>query len=237
MTSNNVQIILQILTILVGLYLALFKSYFQEKGKNIATQEDIGKITKAVEDVKKQFTIETEILRNNLNLFSGSFQSIKNLERTALIEMNLKYSQWLQSLKNFSLAYYSYDFYEPLLQKHLYFSEKQTEFDIAEDNLHLYVHDPELMSLKKEITTATYKLHLSVISNILSFVLNCQNYNRILENRDNRDTLEENKKYHEQQQPVIDKSIQEMVSCYQEILPHQIKFTKALNQRIYSLIS
>jgi len=237
MTQDDIQIILQAITIVVGLYLAFFKSYLHEKGKNVATQEDIGKITKAVEDVKKQFTIETEILKNNLSLYSGSFQSIKTLERNSLIEINLKYSQWLQSLKNFSLAYYFYDYYEPLLQKHLYFSEKQMEFDIAEDNLHLYVHDTELLNLKKELTTATYKLQLSVISNIVTFILNCKDYNSILENISNRDPVEENRKYHEKQQPIIDRSIQEMVDCYNQILPHQVSFTKALNQRIYKLIN
>lgn len=236
MTNYVLLIILQTIIICVGFYLAFFKSYFQEKGKNVATQEDIGKITKAVEDVRKQFTIETELLKNNLNLYTGSFQSIKTLERNALIEINSKYSQWLQSLKTFSLAYYSYDFYEPLLRKDLFFSEKQMEFEVAEDNLHLYAHDEELMELKKELTKATFQLHLSVISHIISFTKNCINYNLIVNHIPPGQELEENRKYHEKQQPVIDSSISGMVELYNKILPYQVKFTKALNHRIYKLI-
>ena len=71
MTSSRIQSIMDYLR------------YEELTSDSIATQEDIGKITKAVEDVKKQFTIETEILKNNLSLYSGSFQSIKTLERNA----------------------------------------------------------------------------------------------------------------------------------------------------------
>ena len=47
-----VQIALQIILILLGLYLALVKSYFQEKGKNIATKKNIEEITQKVEKIK-----------------------------------------------------------------------------------------------------------------------------------------------------------------------------------------
>ena len=236
MSQNLLQIILQILIICLGLYLAFFKSYLQEKGKNVATQEDIGKITKAIEDVKKQFTIEAELLKNNLNIYSGSFQSIKTLERNALVEINLKYSQWLHSLQTFSLVYYSYDFFEPLLHKDLFFSEKQSEFEVAEDNFHLYVHDEELMGIKKELTSATFKLHLSVITHIISFIKNCREYNLILQNMPLGQEVEQNRKYHEKQQPIIESSISEMAELYKKILPHQVAFIKALNYRIYKLI-
>ena len=57
-----VQIALQIILILIGLYLALVKSYFQEKGKNIATKEDIEEITQKVEKIKNDLNYSTPIL-------------------------------------------------------------------------------------------------------------------------------------------------------------------------------
>ena len=54
--------------ILVSLYLAFFKSYFQEKGKNIATQEDIGPITKIVEGIKSDLSTKIEEVKANLSL-------------------------------------------------------------------------------------------------------------------------------------------------------------------------
>jgi hypothetical protein len=51
---NLLQIIIDILLIITLLYIAFFKSYFTEKGKNIATKEDIGNITKEIETVKNE---------------------------------------------------------------------------------------------------------------------------------------------------------------------------------------
>lgn len=57
---DNLQILLDIILILIGLYLAFFKSYFAEKGKNLATKEDIGEITKEIETIKKEIDINSQ---------------------------------------------------------------------------------------------------------------------------------------------------------------------------------
>ncbi len=49
------------------LWLILFKSYFKEKGKNLATIEDIGEITTEVESVKKDFSEKFENYKSKLN--------------------------------------------------------------------------------------------------------------------------------------------------------------------------
>jgi hypothetical protein len=133
-----IQIVLEGLAVIVGLYLAFGKSYFQEKGKNLATIEDIQEITNLVEEVKIKFTKESDFLRSKLSLYSQNFHSIKTLERSAIIEVNLKYSEWLNSLGNFSLAYYSYDNFEELKLKDMYFEGKHLAYKVAVDNLHLF---------------------------------------------------------------------------------------------------
>jgi len=229
-------IILQALLIILNLYLAFFKSYFTEKGKRVATREDIGVITKIVEETKSHFTKETEQLKSQLSIYANSFHSIKTLERDALIELNTKYSAWLNSLKTFSLAYYSYDYYEPLLRKDLDFSEKQLEFDIAEDHLHLFIHDPELMEKKQELVQATFKLHNSVLQHITKFILNCKLYNHEQEQSTPESQIELHNKYHQNQQLVIDSSLKDLKTIYEEIFPHHIAFTKILNYKIYQLL-
>lgn len=52
METEEINLILEIIIIIGGLYLIFFKSYFKEKGKNLATLEDIGQITEKVEGVK-----------------------------------------------------------------------------------------------------------------------------------------------------------------------------------------
>ena len=59
MNNGTLQIILDIIIIGIGLYLALVKSYFKEKGKNLATKEDIGEITSKVENVKSEIELLT----------------------------------------------------------------------------------------------------------------------------------------------------------------------------------
>lgn len=49
-----IQLILEIIILIIGLYLVFFKSYFSEKGKNLATQQDIKNITIKVEEVKAE---------------------------------------------------------------------------------------------------------------------------------------------------------------------------------------
>lgn len=67
-------------------HIAKVKAYEVEKGKNLATKEDIGKITKNIKSVESKFTILT-------NLHSG----ILSEERNAIIEFNEKYSLWIGS--------------------------------------------------------------------------------------------------------------------------------------------
>jgi len=237
MNQQTIQTILETFAVLLGLYLAFFKSYFQEKGKNLATEQDIQKITILVEEAKKQFTQDIELLRNRLNLYAQNFNSIKTLERNALIEINTKYSEWLQSLMTFSLGYYSYDNFEILKSKDLYFSEKYMAFNVAEDNLHLYAHDEELMSKKKQLTVLTFKLQESVLKNITSFILNCTLYNINKANAKQEDQIKLNKEYHELQQPLIYKSLLESKNIFLELHSHQVDFIKILNYKIYQLIN
>lgn len=59
------EIIFDITLVIIGLYLAFFKSYFQEKGKNIATNGDIEELTLKVESVKQNFTEKNASLKAN----------------------------------------------------------------------------------------------------------------------------------------------------------------------------
>ncbi|WP_019601178.1 hypothetical protein [Teredinibacter turnerae] len=62
-----VEEIYALLAFIGGLSGAFLSSYFKEKGKNVATKEDISHITKEIEKVKYEYTRETESLRSNLS--------------------------------------------------------------------------------------------------------------------------------------------------------------------------
>lgn len=60
-------------------------SYNKEKGKNIATKQDIGDITKEIKLIESTFINETEKLKANLLLLTGIQTNIASEERNAII--------------------------------------------------------------------------------------------------------------------------------------------------------
>lgn len=81
----------------------LLPSYFSEKGKNLATTEDISKITTLVEEVKHSFNKETENLKANLQILTNVQVGIVGEERNAIIDYNIKYFRWLNMLLDVSI--------------------------------------------------------------------------------------------------------------------------------------
>src|SRR5687768_15388553 len=69
-------------------------SYLQEKGKNLATKEDIGEITKTVEGIKTSFILEIEKVKVNLSFLNTSRISLANEERLAIINYYEKHYAW-----------------------------------------------------------------------------------------------------------------------------------------------
>ncbi|MEO4005480.1 hypothetical protein [Flavobacterium sp. CAU 1735] len=154
----KIEIILDIILILIGLYLALFKSYFQEKGKNIATSEDIENLTEKVESVKSSFNEKMEYLKSDLNFKNQNRISVKAYEREALLNINEKYAEWLNALMNLSFSVLTIKNYNQL---EVYFSELKKckiEYENAEAKLHIFMHDEELMRVKGDCYKVTLNL-------------------------------------------------------------------------------
>lgn len=83
------QIILEAALILIfGLSLILFRSYFSEKGKNLATVEDIKAITKKVEEVKAEIEQQQLVVKQKRDL---KYHALLN----ALTLIDAHYSQLL----------------------------------------------------------------------------------------------------------------------------------------------
>lgn len=58
---NSLKVILDIVLIFIGFYLIFFKNYFSEKGRNLATKEDIGTITQEIETIKNEVGIHSQM--------------------------------------------------------------------------------------------------------------------------------------------------------------------------------
>ena len=94
----DVEIFLQVIIIILGFYLAFFKSYFQEKGKNLATSEDVEKITKKVEGIKKEIAEELAVSKSKIDLlYNLELKQLTN-ENESLINFHKSFSVWFNKL-------------------------------------------------------------------------------------------------------------------------------------------
>jgi hypothetical protein len=78
-----------LITQVVGFAIVCFrlfiKSYSTEKGKNLATKEDISEITQIVESIKTSLTIKTEELKSELSYKNEHLIHLRAAERSAII--------------------------------------------------------------------------------------------------------------------------------------------------------
>lgn len=143
----NVEIILEIIIIIMVLYLALFKSYFQEKGKNIATSEDIEKLTLKVETVKQQFLEKNANLKAKLDLLTNLQINRKNDERLALINFHKKIKKWIRLLTQFPPPLINEDDTDEIKSKYRFYDSTYQEVLSAQALIEIYVEDKKLLEL------------------------------------------------------------------------------------------
>lgn len=157
------QIVITFLTTFISLlvfYLGknYLPSYFGEKGKNQATKEDIGDITKIVENIKNDLVQQNELLKAELSITNQHRLNIKSAEREALLDFNARISAWIYSVLRFTLSNYNLENYKDLKTVSLNFSNRQYECDLAEAHLVLFMHDKEFLELKKDLTISVIRL-------------------------------------------------------------------------------
>jgi len=91
--------ILPILTMIGGLAYWGMQNYIGEKLKNIATHEDIGKITNEVEDIKQTFTIQNENLKQQLSVLTNKENVLFAEEKEALLAYLSAWNIWNSQLE------------------------------------------------------------------------------------------------------------------------------------------
>lgn len=135
----------------------LLPSYFNEKGKNIATKEDISEITKLVEQVKHSFTKETEHLKANLNFLTNIQSSLFSEERSAIIDLNEKYFRWLNILLDSSMNDVDVFNNEELDSYSKIINNSYRDFLNSETRFNLFVKNAELTKFTNQLKIETLK--------------------------------------------------------------------------------
>lgn len=141
-----IQFVVNIIALLLFLFIYLFRSYSSEKGKNLATKEDIEEITHKIESVKSELQFQTQ---NKL--------TTKNAERDALINLYEKYYLYLVSITD---TQFPLDSTPSKLNQTIYkLDELETGFLIAKARTELFIINDELETLTSESLTLTQKIH------------------------------------------------------------------------------
>jgi hypothetical protein len=157
MTIETFEVLFKIIMIGLGLYLAFFKSYFQEKGKNLATSEDIEELTTKVEKVKQQFLEKNASIKAKLDLLTNLQINHKNDERLALVNFHKKIKYWITLLtESTPTLINSYNDEEIETKINLY-DNVYKEVLSAEALLELYVEDKNFIKLMGELKINTLK--------------------------------------------------------------------------------
>ncbi len=128
------QAAIQAVSLLLVSYLVFFKTYFQEKGKNLATKEDIEEITSVVESVKSQleFSLQARL-------------SLRAEEHQALVDCFTKYGAWLSAIRNCSFVGIDYESIGRLAELRSHMDRLGEDADLAAERMELFVENPDLV--------------------------------------------------------------------------------------------
>lgn len=146
LTTESIQLMLEALILLLLLYLAFLKSYFQEKGKNVATKEDVEEITSLVESVKSQlqFSLQARL-------------SLRAEEHQALVDYFSKYSTWLSAITNWSAVGINKDNICRLAETRSQLDMLHHDFDLAAGKMELFVENEDIRSQHSPLVIETLK--------------------------------------------------------------------------------
>ncbi|MBS1634602.1 MAG: hypothetical protein JST26_01680 [Bacteroidetes bacterium] len=232
---NHTEVILlatQALLLLGSLYLIFFKSYFSEKGKNVATKEDIEEITTKVETIKSDFDRQTEYLRHHLQLENQVQMLLLTDLKAAITSAYENFYLWLETSYN---MYIESNEFETKGQV----KKAEEDMQVAEHNfskslarLELYADDARLNEIIARLETETTEFQNLIEKHLLELGFMMEDIAELEEENDDGDlddeTYEENKNRLEQlnQQctELFNTSNEPLKEKYRQILDLKVQF-------------
>ncbi|MEO9891690.1 hypothetical protein [Aurantibacter sp.] len=160
MNDTSIYIIILQVIILIAIY--VFRNsvptFLKEKAKNIATKQDIGKITSEIESVKSEFNKDLEILKSNLSLKKQASFSIQENKRILIYELVETFNTWLYSIVNFSFSGYNIQNIGEIKTHRKNLEKHKLDFNVIENKLNIFYNNKEFDELKKNLTIETLKM-------------------------------------------------------------------------------
>lgn len=171
--------------IIGGLVYFLLKVYVGKKLENVATEEDIGGITKAVESIKTDFQKDIEKLKQELAVLTNKRNVLFNEEKEAIVSYLSIWNVWFSNLKSAADFHKVSDFQtvRDTIEKY------NTGFDnvqMAMSKLELFLNDNEILAKAGIININTYEIQKKATENIKA-IYNCFNKTETLKKEDATD--------------------------------------------------
>lgn len=155
----DINIIIIILEIVIGLLSAYLIYYAQQKGKNQADKEDIEKITQIVEDVKKKNNEEIELLKANLSLLTDKEKQIFGEEKEAIVLFFAQLNTWIWDSLNIYIYEYNHSNYQEISTRLIYMRDAYNKTNVTFSKVRLIVDDEALIKAGDEAIIKTLELH------------------------------------------------------------------------------
>jgi hypothetical protein len=155
---ETIRIIYEALLGLLVIYVAFIKSYIKEKGKNLATKQDIGSITEIMEQTKHDFDLKTDKIKQQIQFLNQKKFSFIEEEKDSIINFYEVYYKLLNQLMNVSSTFISDLGSEEIIRINKLIDNLQIEFDSASGRLGLFYDSNELIEAQKNLVISTIEL-------------------------------------------------------------------------------
>lgn len=158
-----INIAYSIISVLIFLFGRYTKSYFDEKGKNLASKEDLKELTDVVEQTKFTFTSQTEIVKSQLSFLTNIQTALNDEERKSIVDYNQKYFAWLHLLLNAGTRFTSNTTVDAIERLKIEIEISYSNLQNSHTMLTLYLNDPEIIE-----KAANLQIHTLVALTLLT---------------------------------------------------------------------
>ncbi|OIR15454.1 hypothetical protein GALL_37760 [mine drainage metagenome] len=225
---SNVEIIQFIIDGVIILflgYVAFLKSYFQEKGKNLATKEDIEEITSSVEAIKSsfQYSLQTKL-------------SWRAEEHDALVDYYSKFGAWISTIMGVNLAGITYENAERLAEITSVLDDLERQLNAAGSRLELFVSNNDILLQKGPLIIRTLGLQHHAQNVTLEFEGVFLEIEQMKLNTPIDKQIELYIQFLDKQKTIYKKFKDQQLSDYQELLPLVVAHRNTISAHLRKLI-
>ena len=183
--SPEFLLIYQALLTIGGIFIV---AYVKKVAENKAVLKDLKKITKTVEEVKKDFNTDLEFLKAELNNKIHKKNLIYSDEKNTILEFFSQLNKWLWDGLSVNIHEFNHNNFELIDEALSKMRNDYNKTNIAFSKLQLLVDDKSLVQIGHTAVTKTLDLHNAIELNLseLRMILVSENaiISRFVENKD-----------------------------------------------------